>query len=307
MIRAHHILRPWQTMATAKSLAVAHLRTRQFARRSDRVFADNPRYCLECVTDGFQDRLDEGVGPDLDSEVIERIIAAYARAAEIETRTDPKYRSTAWWDSLRRNSLAPVLAALSSRNVDSLRNMYRNFYRDACSTGLIHVPYGRKTEYFGARIGDLHRRYYLGDVLHRLEIWKAATKNRFSVSALAGPSIGNPFGAIVDWTLIASRAEYAHACAQMVCGHTYREDARVMEIGGGFGAMAYYLLRDHAGTRYVNFDVPESLALAAYYLMRAHPGQAFFSCTVNPSPQAERMWCLRLCGRWRTCRRKASM
>ena len=44
-----------------------------------------------------------------------------------------------------------------------------------------------------------------------------------------------------------------------------------MEIGGGFGGMAYYLLRDHPGTTYVNFDTPESIALMSYYLFMAFP------------------------------------
>ena len=39
--------------------------------------------------------------------------------------------------------------------------------------------------------------------------------------------------------------------------------------------MAYYLLRDQDGVRYLDFDVPESIALTSYYLMTAFPHLQF--------------------------------
>ncbi len=35
--------------------------------------------------------------------------------------------------------------------------------------------------------------------------------------------------------------------------------------------MAYYLLRDHTSVTYLDFDVPESIALSSYYLMKSFP------------------------------------
>ena len=40
--------------------------------------------------------------------------------------------------------------------------------------------------------------------------------------------------------------------------------------------MAYYLLRDRQNTTYIDFDAPESVALASYYLMKAFPALRFF-------------------------------
>jgi hypothetical protein len=42
--------------------------------------------------------------------------------------------------------------------------------------------------------------------------------------------------------------------------------------------MAYYLLRQPSGLRYIDFDVPESLALAAYYLGNALPERRLVLC-----------------------------
>ncbi len=45
----------------------------------------------------------------------------------------------------------------------------------------------------------------------------------------------------------------------------------VAEIGGGFGGMAYFLLRDRPGVTYLDFDMPESIALASWYLLKTLP------------------------------------
>jgi putative sugar O-methyltransferase len=90
-----------------------------------------------------------------------------------------------------------------------------------------------------------------------------------------GPGLGNPCGVVIDGTHISVGAEYAHYCYHRVKEKLGPESATVAEIGGGFGRMAYYLLRDRPGTRYVGFDLPENVALASYYLMRAFPDLEF--------------------------------
>jgi hypothetical protein len=70
-------------------------------------------------------------------------------------------------------------------------------------------------------------------------------------------------------------AEYAHYCAYRVGGLLHPGKTTVAEIGGGFGGMAYYLLRDRPKVTYCDFDVPESIALTSYYLLKAFPQLKF--------------------------------
>jgi hypothetical protein len=81
---------------------------------------------------------------------------------------------------------------------------------------------------------------------------------------------------MIDGTLVAARAEFQHYCAYRLANLLKTsETGSVAEIGGGFGGMAYYLLRDRPGIRYLNFDLPESIALASYYLMKLFPDRKF--------------------------------
>jgi hypothetical protein len=129
--------------------------------------------------------------------------------------------------------------------------------------------------YFGGAIKDIHRQFYLGHALYRLDYWKEQTAANFVYSDLASPPIGNPFGILIDGTLLRVGAEYAHYCAYRVGDLLETGKATVAEIGGGFGGMAYYLLRDRPQVTYCDFDVPESTALTSYYLLKAFPQLKF--------------------------------
>ncbi|AXC13289.1 hypothetical protein ACPOL_4010 [Acidisarcina polymorpha] len=129
--------------------------------------------------------------------------------------------------------------------------------------------------YFGGGMKDLHRRVYLSDALYRLDHWKQQTGARFLLRELAIPEIGNPFGVSIDGTLVAARSEFQHYCAARVGDLLESAHSTIVEIGGGFGGMAYYLMRDRPKIKYLDFDLPESIALATYYLMNALPQKRF--------------------------------
>jgi hypothetical protein len=243
----------------------------------DRV-ENESRYGLRCVTEGFASHLAE---TENDTPLLERICAAYIKATEYKASVRGEYDATPWWENIQRNGLDAVRRALAVRDVDKLRSMYRNFFRDPCGIGLVTRPPGRATSYFNTTIGDMHRRFILGEVLYRIYYWRTETRGRLPTSDLRGPGVGNPFGVVLEGTLVSAGAEYQHYCADRILSlldQTSLDErppdqghATVAEIGGGFGGMAYYLLRSRAAVTYLDFDLPESLALTAYYLSKSMP------------------------------------
>jgi len=268
-LKLNHLRHPVRTANRAKALVIERLNMRQLAVRGERRFGRDARYNLQSVTDGFAARLDDGDEQNRDAALLDRICTAYIKAVRPQHFASEAYKPTRWWEQVRKGSLRPVLHALLTRDIDGLGKMYRNFFRDTCSTGLVGVPYGMTRPYLGTR--EAHRALYLIDVLYRIDYWRSRTGGRFRFPDLAGPGIGNPFGIWMEGILVETGAEYRHCCAYTVGGLLDSETAMVAEIGGGFGGMAYYLLRDRPGVTYVDFDVPESLALASYYLVKAFP------------------------------------
>jgi putative sugar O-methyltransferase len=272
MVKLKYLRHPLQTASAAKAMFAARLSMRKFAAHGEHRFRGDARYDLQHVTDGFLSRIDEMSD---DTELLERICTAYIRAVKQQRFAPETYKATEWWQQVRQRSLGPVTQALLTRDIDALRRMYRNFFRDPCSSGLLGAPYGMSKAYFGGKIKDVHRRFYLSHVLYRFDYWMAQTGGRFVLRDLAGPGIGNPFGVLIEGTHISVGSEYAHYCAHRVDSLLVPENATVAEIGGGFGGMAYYLLRDRARVTYLDFDIPESIALTSYYLLKAFPQLTF--------------------------------
>jgi putative sugar O-methyltransferase len=271
-VKSKYLLHPIRTAKTAKAMFATRLGMWKFAKHGELRFKGDHRYNLQNVTDGFASRIDT---TEDDTELLERICAAYSKAIERQQFAPRAYRATDWWQQVRQHSLGPVIQALLTRDIPALRAMYRNFFRHSCSTGLLGAPFGMAKAYFGGNIKDLHCRFYLSHVLYRYDYWKAQTNGRFPLSDLYGPGVGNPFGVQIDGTHIHVGAEYAHYCAHRIDGVLPTGAATVVEIGGGYGSMAYYLLRDRAGLTYLDFDVPESIALISYYLLKAFPNLKF--------------------------------
>ena len=271
-MKPKYLLHPIQTAKRAKALFTTRLGMWKFARHGELRFKGDPRYDLQNVTDGFASRIDT---TNDDTELLERICIAYNKAIKRQQSAPEVYRPTDWWQQVRQQSLGPVVQALLTQDIPALRAMYRNFFRNSCSTGLLGAPFGMAKAYFGGNIKDFHRRFYLSHVLYRYDYWKQQTEGRFPLRDLYGPGIGNPFGVQIDGTHIHVGAEYAHYCAHRIGSMIPNGPATVAEIGGGYGSMAYYLLRDRPDLTYIDFDVPESIALSSYYLLKAFPNLRF--------------------------------
>jgi putative sugar O-methyltransferase len=270
VLKLKHLRHPFHTAVAVRTLLASHWNVRRCASRGERRFRNDARYNLQYVTEGFASRMSDGSD---DTALLGRICQAYIAAAEQDSFSRQEYSATGWWQSVRRSSLTPVRRALATCDTAALRAMYQNFFRDPCSAGLIGLPLAKV--FFGETIDDVYRHFFLSDALHRIDYWKNQTGNRFQLRELAAPGLGNPFGVLIDGTLVCKGADYQHYCAQRIQELTSSPSASIVEIGGGFGGMAYYLLRDNPRITYIDFDVPESLALISYYLLKSFPNLKF--------------------------------
>ena len=269
MLKARHLRHPVRAARGAEQLLRFHLSALKRARDGTRIHKDDPRWKLDHVEEGFRHRIDS---QQCDTELLRRICKAYEAASRAPV---PKaYRATEWWEALRRTSLQRVIHALEEQDVDALQSMYANFFRDRCSDGLVGKTPLLKPS-FTLPVTRVHQAAYLSEALSQIDTWQNITHSKHDLRDLNGPAIGNPFGIVVDGVLIPAGAVHQHYYAQRIASILGDGPAVVAEIGGGYGAMAYYLLRDRPQTAYINFDLPESLALSAYYLIKGFPEKRF--------------------------------
>lgn len=222
----------------------------------------------KCVEDRF------GLLGD-DRALLERISSAYKRASHDLLSYSEIFRPSNEWLPIYQQNLKEVMQALEECNTSELDKIYRNFWREPCSTGLIGLPVDMKRSFFGKnkKISYINKTLYLNDSIHRFNLWKKFLGQRYSVDSLISPLIGNPYGYFIENKFIKAGADYQHYYATRINDLLNEKQGRkvVAEIGGGFGGMAYYFIRDTKNTTYIDFDLPENLALTSYYLLKAFP------------------------------------
>lgn len=234
-----------------------------------RRFACHPDFRPDLVPSYFLPR--NGGGND-DTAIIKRIITAYQKAKARQPSTGAAFNVSNEWLFIYERDLGPVMKALADGDVERVQKMYRNFFRDPCSTGLAGLPIEIPNLFGGGPIKQKYREYIMCDVLHRYSLWQTRTEQKYPAAALSAPIVGNPYGYIVDGVFVRACGDYqhyyAHAIGELLASCPNHV---VVEIGGGFGGLAFYLLRDHPKVSYVDFDLPEATALASYYLMKSLP------------------------------------
>lgn len=234
-----------------------------------RRFGNDPNFRPDLVPGYFVPRPFDGQD---DLVILKRIIAAYKKAKVTQKNAGEAFNVSNEWLRIYERKLGPVMKALFNGNVDELQRMYRNFFRDPCSTGLVGLPILTPKLLSGGAIKQKFREYILCDVLHRYDLWKRRTGNKYTAADLSAPLVGNPYGYTMDGVFIRAGGDYHHYYAHTIAELAGAGEKQVVvELGGGFGGLAYYLARYNPHVTYVDFDLPEATALASYYLMRSLP------------------------------------
>lgn len=234
-----------------------------------RKFRGLKNYDLDLVDKGFADRREEMQD---DSEILERICAAYNKAKDVQRHVSPVYRPSNEWLPIYEKPLKEVIEALASRDIKKLDRIYGNFWRDPCSAGLVGLFLDMNKFFFGRRIARRYKMLFLNDSLYRYRLWQNLSGKTQRIEDLDSPCVGNPYGYFIDGTFIKSGSDYQHYYATAIGRLIKNETSKcVVELGAGFGGMAYYLIRDNSDLTYIDLDLPENMALTAYYLLKAFP------------------------------------
>lgn len=208
------------------------------------------------------------VSPPADEvEVVTRIFDAFCRMKEAQASAPEVYRPTSLWQVQLERSYRPLSEGAAERDLGRFHRFLANF--------------GVWEEYTGIEEGQLVRRSmrtplgraYLARVFEVLaHLWNHHYGGREPFAALARPAHGNLAGAWIDDVLVTVDSFFSEIYGRLIAGMVGDVGRPVIvELGGGSGRLAYYATRDLAQSTYVDFDLPETLAVAAYYLMLAYP------------------------------------
>lgn len=225
-------------------------------------------FSLDLVPSGFADRC---VPKYDDKNTVERICKAYKLSKNAQSKMQMEFRESNEWSPIYESYLQTIVDALTSGDIETVTKSYRNFWRDSCSTGLIGLPLDMKKHFLSGEISKEHKELARRDNLWRMKLWQELSPG-MSIDQLRSSDVGNPYGFFLNGSFFRSGCDYQNYYANYLSRLMGKNQRSVVcEIGGGFGGMAYFLLRDHPHLKYVDLDLPENAALTAYYLITNFP------------------------------------
>ena len=229
----------------------------------------SPYYNAFSLREVLNERLGD-TDEEFETEVIKRIIKTYNSMQDKFKELDiPAYKIGKEWQGIINQHYSPLITSLTNGDIASTRKLFKNFCRSGISRGLD----------FGSDFDHLQRKgldnVYINEYLKRLHIWIAFLGQERNLKELAFPAIGNPYGISIEGSLIPFCALRMHYHSSRIASLAVSKSIKhpvVCEIGGGFGGMAYYLLKNNnARFKYLDFDIPIVLSLCSYFLMLAFP------------------------------------
>lgn len=217
---------------------------------------------LQAFHKGFEDRLTQ---KDTRS-VSERVLCAYKASIKDQKKAATVYQLGGEWDHILHVEYARFMQALETGNVEALDRLLKNFCRNECSRGL-----AMSSSFMAMRYRLLNKFSFLSEFHDNLTRWRKFTGEEFIPENFSFPPVGNPIGLMVNGSLIPVSAPRHWYYARQILD-LKPSPAVIAEIGGGFGALAYYLFRQtKTPLRYLNFDLPEIVAVMSYFIIQALP------------------------------------
>lgn len=201
--------------------------------------------------------------------IIKRIINSYKKAKCAQRSVPLAYQLGGEWGNIINVEYQPLSIALNKEDVSQLKNLFSNFCRSTVSKGL-----EMGADFISFQKHGFSTRY-VNWYLRQIHIWTSLIGDSKSLESLSFPLIGNPFGPVIEGNLIPRCTIRHHYYATRLLDlATNIEKPVICEIGGGFGGMAYHLLSNKEKVfKYIDFDLPEVIAIISYFLMNAFPNK----------------------------------
>ena len=212
----------------------------------------------------------EPVSPLLDDgarrEIVARVHTAYRAAMACQRDVAPAFRRGREW-AADFEARGRFRDALARGDEVLLSGLLDDLFRNEVSEVDLYD--------WVARGGASARREFILRLLHDLDTWRDRVEHA-PASDLALPPVGNPWGYLLDDTLVGPLAPRHHSSATQILNLTSgKERSIIAEIGGGFGGVAHYLLASGRVGTYLDFDLPEMVVRASYFLLCAYPEKRF--------------------------------
>ena len=205
-----------------------------------------------------------------DLTLANRIFKSYKLAKSEQVTKSIVYRPSSLWQSQIDNDFSFLVEAYKNDDVEKFLFFLQNF--------------GNWEKYLGVENQDLINKYSKNILLKKFlsneifggqfELWKYFNKDE-DLDDLNIPKHGNQIGAVINNKFMVIGSFTNHIYSKILSNYLNlkSEENTILELGGGYGKLAYYLLKNINNYTYIDLDIPETLTLASYFLSKSFPNK----------------------------------
>jgi len=155
------------------------------------------------------------------------------------------------------NTRKEYVDALNTNDREVLANLLPNLFQNCCSSAIITPSINVAKDY------NLE-----SQMLWDIDALAEFSDLQFDESILHTPKIGSPFGIRYNNSeILPDSARHLHF-AQKLIELNSMSNGNILEIGGGYGGLIYFLKKLGYKDTYFNIDLPETLYVCYYYLRK---------------------------------------
>jgi len=212
---------------------------------------------------------EEFVSPGEDDiELTKMICESYSYMMETIETIEKTYRTGNFWNKVINEWKDGSNEAFIKGDVKASAFILVNFFKMPILRGLWEGG-----TWTGGGYPPLMKSYkrklnFMYTTMQSYAYWKTLTNQPLEVVNL--PDVGNPFGYEINGNIVSTAQFKLHYHSLQIFNlvNNIVEKPVVLEIGAGFGGIAYYLFKNGFNGTYLDFDIPDTLILAQFFLKK---------------------------------------
>ena len=208
-----------------------------------------------------------------DLPLAERIFKSYKQMKLDQVKVSSVYKPSSLWQTHIDKDFSFLKESFEKNDIEKFLFFLQNF--------------GNWENYLGIENQVLVKKYSKNIFLRKflsnkifggqLKLWNFFNKQNTNLGVLNMPQYGNQNGAFINENFVVPGSFFNQIYSQIIKKYI-NDDGRnvIADLGGGYGKLAYYCIKDLKKSTYIDLDIPETLILASYYLAKSFPNKKIF-------------------------------
>tara|TARA_B100001175_G_scaffold281939_1_gene260663 strand:+ start:1024 stop:2202 length:1179 start_codon:yes stop_codon:yes gene_type:complete len=208
-----------------------------------------------------------------DIELAKRIFDSYKAMKSYQKNVHRFYKPSSMWQKHIDSDFAFMKKSLEENNIDNFLFFLQNFGNWDTCLGIEHQLLIKNYSK-----NPLLKKFLSNELFQgQREVWSYYNQKKREFSNLNFPRIGNQNGAEVENNFLVYGSFFSSIHADIIDKYLKNDNHNIIaDLGGGYGKLAYYVLKNQNKFTYIDFDIPETLVLASYFITKSFPNKKPF-------------------------------